>query len=116
MRGLGETSFQVALYAHAASDAFDVSERAGAYVAVNRPDAVGPKLKKEFEARWATLDARGASVTPLEAQAINVVRRVRLGTIAPRPIEERTCAQCDSSGACRKPRFAVARDDDGGAA
>jgi RecB family exonuclease len=115
MRGLGETAFQVALYAHAAADALGATERAGAYLAAGRPDAVGPKLKKDYESRWGALHAGGASLTPLETQAVAVVRRVRLGAIAPRPFDESTCANCDSSGACRKPRFAVARDDDGAA-
>ena len=53
----------------------------------------------------------------IEARAIDVVRRVRLGGIAPRPGDESACARCDSRGACRKPRFAIAReDDDGGTA
>jgi RecB family exonuclease len=115
MRGLGGTTFQVALYARAAADALGATERAGAYVAAGRPDAVGPKLKKDYDARWGTLHAGGGSLTPLETQAVAVVRRVRLGAIAPRPFDESTCANCDSSGACRKPRFAVARDDDGAA-
>jgi RecB family exonuclease len=113
MRGLGETAFQVALYAHAAADALGVSEREGAYVAAGRPEAVGPKLRKDYEAKWAELHAGGGALTRLEAQAVAVVRSVRLGVVAPKPVDEATCASCDSSGACRKPRFSVARDDEG---
>jgi hypothetical protein len=116
MRGLGDTAFQVALYAHVAADALHAAERVGVYVAAPRPDSVGAKLKKDFDAKWTALDERGR-VTPLEARALDVVRRVRLGAIAPRPADESACTTCDSSGACRKPRFAIAReDDDGGAA
>jgi len=117
MRTLGDTAFQVALYARVAADALHAAERAGIYVGAPRPDDVGPKVKKDFEAKWATLHVAGARVTPIEARAIDVVRRVRLGGIAPRPGDESACARCDSSGACRKPRFAIAReDDDGGTA
>ncbi len=119
MRALGDTAFQVALYAHVAADALRAAERAGLYLAAPRPDDVGPKLKKDFDARWSTLNAtrEGDALSPIEASALDVVRRVRLGGLAPRPSDDSACVMCDSSGACRKPRFAIAReDDDGGAA
>jgi ATP-dependent helicase/nuclease subunit B len=114
MRALGETAFQVALYARVASDARQSVERAGLYLGATRPDDVGPKLKRDFEASWASLHARtGAEgATPIEEKALDVVRRVRQGGIAPRPQQESACATCDMSGGCRKPRFAIARDED----
>jgi len=119
MRSLGDTAFQVALYARVAADALHAAERAGIYLAAPRPDDLGPKLKKDFDVRWSTLNGTspGARVTAIESRAIDVVGRVRLGALAPRPSDDAACTMCDSSGACRKPRFAIAReDDDGGAA
>jgi RecB family exonuclease len=117
MRGLGETAFQVALYARAASDALKCGERAGLYVGATRPEEIGPKVRKDFEASWAALHAAGAGrLTPIEGRALEVVRRIRRGGLAPRPREESACATCDASGGCRKPRFAIARDDDEGTA
>jgi hypothetical protein len=120
MRTLGDTAFQVALYARVAADALQAAERAGIYVPAPRPDDVGPKLKKDFDAKWSVLHCasdENAAITTIELGALDVVRRVRLGAIAPRPSDDAACTMCDSSGACRKPRFAIAReDDDGGAA
>ena len=114
MRALGDTAFQVALYARAACDALQRVERAGLYLGASRPDDVGAKVKKDYEARWSALHAGGGAVTPLEKTALDVVRLVRLGAIAPRPRQESACATCDSSGGCRKPRFAIMREDDDG--
>jgi hypothetical protein len=85
-------------------------------VAAPRPDDISPKLRKDFDAKWASLHAGGGAVTPIEARALDVVRQVRLGAIAPRPADDSACARCDSSGGCRKPRFAIAREDDEGGA
>ncbi len=123
MRALGETAFQVALYARAASNALGREERAGLYVGATRPDDVGAKVRREFEARWSLLNAEDAgdpsatnAVTRIEGKALDVVRRVRQGGLAPRPREESACTTCDASGGCRKPRFAIARDEDDGSA
>jgi RecB family exonuclease len=114
MRALGETAFQVALYARAAADALGRPERAGLYVGATRPDDVGPKLKKDFEANWSALHtALPGRATPIEARALDLVRRVRQGGIAPRPADDSACTTCDLSGGCRKPRFAIARDEEG---
>jgi RecB family exonuclease len=114
MRALGETAFQVALYARAAADALSALERAGGYLGATRPDDVGPKVKRDYEARWEALHVETGGLTVVERAAIDVVRRVRLGGIAPRPRDEAACALCDSSGGCRKPRFAIQREDDEG--
>ncbi len=116
MRTLGDTAFQIALYARVAADALHALERSGIYVAAPRPDDISPKLRKDFDAKWASLHAGGGAVTPIEARALDVVRQVRLGAIAPRPADDSACARCDSSGGCRKPRFAIAREDDEGGA
>jgi ATP-dependent helicase/nuclease subunit B len=112
MRALGDTAFQVALYAHAAADALKSLERTGLYVGATRPDDVGPKVKKDYEANWAALHAGAGGVPPIEARALDVVRDVRRGSIAPRPKDDSACTTCDASGGCRKPRFAIARDDE----
>jgi RecB family exonuclease len=114
MRELGDTAFQVPLYARAAADALRRPERRGLYLFVQRPGDVGAKVAKEFEGAWNTLHARekeDRDLTLLEAAAIRVVRRVREGAIAPRPHDESACARCDASGGCRKPRFAIMRDE-----
>jgi ATP-dependent helicase/nuclease subunit B len=113
MRSLGETAFQIALYARAAGDALAHPSRSGLYVGATKPDEVGAKLKKDFEARWSALHAATEGrATPIEERALDVVRRVRQGGVAPRPREESACATCDASGGCRKPRFAIARDEE----
>ncbi len=115
MRALGETAFQIALYARAAGNALERPDRAGLYVGATRPGEVGAKLKKDFEATWAALHA-GDGTTKVEERALDLVRRVRQGGLAPRPSDESACATCDVSGGCRKPRFAIARDEDEGSA
>jgi RecB family exonuclease len=112
MRALGETAFQVPLYARAACDALCAGQRAGLYVGATRPGDVGPKLKKDFEASWAALHTAEGAVTRIEGKALDVVSRIRRGGIAPRPVDDSACAICDASGGCRKPRFAIARDED----
>jgi ATP-dependent helicase/nuclease subunit B len=113
MRALGETAFQVALYARAAGNALQRPERAGLYVGATRPDDVGPKVKKDFDAAWTALHSGAPGrATPIEVRALDVIRRVRQGGLAPRPHDDSACATCDSSGGCRKPRFAIARDDE----
>jgi hypothetical protein len=104
----------VALYARAASDALKSASRAGLYLGATRPDDVGGKVRKDFDARWAALHAATGGVTPVEKRALELVAAVRRGALAPRPIEESACATCDASGGCRKPRFAIARDDEPG--
>ena len=57
MRALGETAFQIALYARTACDALKGAERAGLYLGATRPGDVGPRLRKDFEASWTALHA-----------------------------------------------------------
>jgi RecB family exonuclease len=114
MRAFGETAFQVGLYARAAADALGTPSRGGLYLGATRPDDVGAKVRKDFDAAWAALHAAAPDgATPIERRALQIVANVRRGSLAPRPVDDAACTTCDASGGCRKPRFAIARDDDG---
>jgi len=102
---LGVTSIQVPLYALVAKRSLGLREARGRYVSTISP----------ARASSATFDARFAALVREEADgsteatrfAIDRVRALRDGEIAPKPIAPKWCAQCGLDGACRRPRFAV---------
>ena len=113
--GLGITAFQVPLYACVAERQLGVPA-AGRYVPYQARDlaAGGGAPSAKVSARMEELvvrEARGA-LTEIERRSLSVIRAVRDGRLAPVPAEEATCRTCAVSGGCRKPRFAMAPDDE----
>jgi hypothetical protein len=111
-RELGETAFQVPLYALAASRATDRPTSEGLYVPTGARDLrVGFRGKEAFATKWAALLREEGALTVVERLAARVVIEMRNGALAPVPRDANACAHCDVRGGCRKPRFAVAPDD-----
>ena len=54
---------------------------------------------------WGTIDVENGAF-------LELARSVRAGNLAPLPAKEAECTYCSVSGGCRKPRFAMAPDDD----
>jgi RecB family exonuclease len=107
-KALGDTTFQVALYARVAADALHAVEREGRYVAGTVPD----KTPRDYDAHWKQIHAAEGSVTRLEAKALQVVREVREGIVAPQRDDEDRCVYCDQDGGCRRPRFSIPRPEE----
>jgi hypothetical protein len=118
MKNLGETVFQIALYARAAADAKSAVDREGLYVPSQRKDVASLKPSASFATTWRDLHVREreeeGACTKVEARALAVVQSLREGALVPRPRDrdERACDGCAMSGGCRKPRFAIDADDE----
>jgi hypothetical protein len=107
-KNLGETVFQIALYARAAADALHALEREGLYLPTQRRDLASFRMREPFAVRWRELHAPAPpGGTRIEATVLEIVRALRSGMLAPRPRDEAACATCAMSGGCRKPRFAI---------
>jgi hypothetical protein len=113
-RALGETTFQVALYAIAAMRAHGAKEADGLYVPA-RAGAIDASFEPDTKEReaWANAFARDGDRTNVERRALELVRAVRAGHVAPDPADDSVCRGCAYDGGCRKPRFAIPSDDEG---
>jgi hypothetical protein len=58
-----------------------------------------------------TLEPR-TGLSTIEAIALNTVRRLRDGHVAPLPTDEGACRTCSVAGGCRRPRFSMRADED----
>lgn len=105
--GLGETALQVPIYAVVAARQLR-AEATGLYLPMQPRDLA--QLPRPKDDKVADL-ARGEP-SEIERRLADVVRRVRLGQLAPLPVRESECTYCSVSGGCRKPRFAMAPDED----
>jgi RecB family exonuclease len=112
-RALGETTFQVALYAIAAMRAHGVSESDGMYVPVRAGALDGFDPDSKERDAWKNAFARDGDRTNIERRALDLVRAVRAGNVAPHPKDDSVCRGCAYDGGCRKPRFAIPSDDEG---
>ena len=110
-RSLGETTFQVAVYARAAATALAMHDARGTYLPARRL-VPGYAMKGHAEA-WERAHAEARSIPYFEARAVAVMKAIRMGQLAPRPADPTVCERCAFDGACRKPRFAIgaARED-----
>jgi RecB family exonuclease len=112
-KSLGETTFQAALYASAAVAALDATSADAIYLPTNGR-ALRPGYARSERAtaawRYAIEDVEGRPRA--ERRALDVVRSLRDGVVAPHPADPSICMSCSFDGGCRKPRFAIARADD----
>jgi hypothetical protein len=112
-KDLGETAFQVPLYALVASRALGRPGMEGLYVPTGardlRPDH---RARDAFAAALAAALADDGGTTRAERSAATLVAEMRKGALAPLPRDKRACAHCEVRGGCRQPRFAVTPDEE----
>jgi ATP-dependent helicase/nuclease subunit B len=102
---LGEASFQLAVYARAATCGLEKTVTSGMYLATRRlsPD----HRTRGSEAAWLRAHAPEDGLPRFERRALELIQTVRGGDLAPRPARPEVCRFCDHDGACRKPRFVI---------
>lgn len=112
---IGQTVFQVPLYARHAARQIGAKAAAGAYLPTTRRNLQGlPEPSAKSQAAWSELvDAPAGELAPIELRALDVAVAVRGGRLLPEPFDEATCRLCPVSGGCRRPRFTMKPDEDG---
>jgi hypothetical protein len=107
-KGLGQTTFQIALYAKIAAAERGAREAAGLYLPA-AASALPLKRRRVLasEKQWNTAHEPFEGRARHEAWALDVVRALRSGALAPEPTEKDACARCAFDGGCRKPRFVI---------
>ncbi len=110
---LGETRFQVPLYARAAQREMGLEACDGAYFPVSpRHQAEPTAVKKGFRERFGALvRADAGELAPVERAALDVVLRVRAGAVTPTPRHETACRTCSADGGCRRPRYTMSPEE-----
>lgn len=111
---LGETALQVPIYALVAGRRFE-APATGAYVPMQSRDlAMDTKSNAKAEDRIVDLARRDVPSVPseIERRVLQICVSARAGRFAPMPAREAECHHCSVSGACRKPRFAMAPEDE----
>jgi hypothetical protein len=103
-RDMGATAFQVPLYALVAARATGRSDAHGLYLPT--PARELRQVREPSPDRWGTL------LGSVENLAADVVGTLRRGALAPIPRDKTACARCHVRGGCRRPRFAVAPDEE----
>ena len=105
---LGDTSFQVAVYADVAAAHLRVPDRDGVYVPARVTMlAPGWSRSKAHDKAWVDATAETEGRSRLATRALTVLRDLREGGVSPAPRHERACDRCSYDGGCRKPRFAI---------
>lgn len=112
-RDVGKTVFQVPLYALAAKKALAARSAEGAYFATSERQP-SPSVAKRFVEREKDLYATDDGAPRVARLAAEAVLRVRRGELVPKPEDESACTFCAYDGVCRKPRFAIAPDEEAG--
>jgi len=107
---LGETTFQVAIYARAA--ARGAAEIAGLYLPARARALAEHRASRAHDEAWKRAHADAGGRAAIDVRALDVVRALRSGDVMPRPYAEAACTRCDLDGGCRKPRFAIQTDDE----
>jgi RecB family exonuclease len=110
--GLGVTDLQVPLYARASARQLGASFAAGLYLPTGARDLPGFEVKTAFATRWSELLEEDGGIARIERRAIDLVRPLRKGALAPLPDDEHACTTCPFDGACRRPRFAIPSADE----
>ncbi len=109
---LGETVLQVPLYARVARAATGRTAT-GVYVPFQPRDVHDAKVSAAAQKRMDELvDEPAAGLAEIERRALELVVRARRGEFSPVPRSESECVHCAVSGGCRKPRFAMAADEE----
>jgi RecB family exonuclease len=104
-REMGTTAFQVPLYALVAARAQGGEGARGVYLPTPARD-LEAGVREVTAERWSEL------LESAPAAAAQIVGAMREGSLAPVPRDEKACVFCHVRGGCRKPRFAVAPDDE----
>jgi hypothetical protein len=102
---LGESSFQLAVYARAASLGLDLPSAAGSYLPTRRLSV--SYRTRGSETAWEKAHELEEGLPRYARRALALVERVRHGDVEPRPARPETCEVCDFDGVCRKPRFII---------
>jgi ATP-dependent helicase/nuclease subunit B len=102
---LGEASFQLAIYAGAASLTLDIPAAPGMYLPT-RYLSVSYRTRGS-EAAWEKAHELEGGLPRYARRALDLMRRVRQGDVEARPARPETCEFCDFDGVCRKPRFVI---------
>lgn len=113
-KDLGGSAVQVPLYAAVAARRHGGKAPSGSYVAFSPRDVrESTRSARDVEAKVAELATPEADgLSPIERRALAVVAEARAGRLAPVPSDESVCTYCAASGVCRKPRFAMAPDEE----
>ena len=105
---LGQTTFQVALYAKIAASQRAAAESFGTYLPAHAASLPPRKRRMLASAKaWASANESIEGRPRAEALALDVVRAIRGGAVAPLPIDKSACETCAFDGGCRKPRFVI---------
>ncbi|MBL8607557.1 MAG: PD-(D/E)XK nuclease family protein [Myxococcales bacterium] len=112
---IGETVFQVPLYARHAARQIGAKGAEGAYLPTTRRNLQGlPGPTAKSQAAWAELvDAPPGELAPIESRALGLAVAIRDGRLLPEPFDEASCRTCPVSGGCRRPRFTMKPDEEG---
>ena len=111
---LGETALQIPVYAAVAARHLEMPAT-GTYLPMQPRDlAQETRANGKAEERVLELAKRPGRglLAPIETRVLDLARSVRAGNLAPLPAKESECTYCSVSGGCRKPRFAMAPDED----
>ncbi|MBL8741322.1 MAG: PD-(D/E)XK nuclease family protein, partial [Myxococcales bacterium] len=101
-RKIGETDFQVPLYALVAKRQ-GAGRTLGVYASVGQGGLVTMRPRKESD--------QELDLDPIALTAAGAVERVWSGAVAPRPRSPRVCDHCNARGLCRRPAVVPADDD-----
>jgi hypothetical protein len=102
---LGEASFQLAVYARAASRARGKPVVTSLYLPT-RHLSIAHRTRGS-DAAWTRAHTEDHGLPRFERRALELMERVRRGDVEPRPATPDKCRWCDHDGACRKPRFVI---------
>ena len=109
---VGEAALQIPVYAAVAAQALGVPGT-GIYLPMQPRDlSTGRPARASKEDRVAELARRTGGTSEIERRLGQLVRSIRAGKLAPLPVRESECIYCSVSGGCRKPRFAMAPDEE----
>lgn len=106
-RAIGDTSFQLPLYALAVRQSLNVVETSAYYLSLRRGGDVETTPR---EARAQVLD--GDALTVAATNAANAIVRVHSGELGPRPRTAGRCAWCTSRDICRRPAVSSSSSSD----
>jgi hypothetical protein len=102
---LGESGFQLAVYARAASLTLGKPVDAGIYLQTRH---LSPGYRsRQADAAWARAHDLDRGLPRFEQRALDLVHQARRGALEPQPASAAACRYCDLDGACRKPRFVI---------
>lgn len=106
-RGIGDTSFQLPLYALALRRSLGVEETSGLYLSIRRGGDI-ETTPRDPRQQLLPADALLSAAT----SAADAVVRVHGGELGPRPRSPSRCAFCTSRDICRRPAVSATASQD----